>query len=119
MAAMDDIFHDLFGSDIDEGGEEFSHEDFVEEFAEINELSEGGEGYSDGQVHDVIEGPKVGMRFDSLEDLFNLYQAHARLQGFCVLKASGVKGKNGERKFQTFSCHRVRIGKVYNDDPCT
>ncbi|KAL5852523.1 hypothetical protein ACOSQ3_007641 [Xanthoceras sorbifolium] len=99
MAAMDDIFHDLFGSDTDEGGDEFSHEDFVDEFAEINELLEGGKGHSNGQVHDVTEGPKVRMRFDSLEELFNLYQAYARLQGFCVLKASGIEGKNDEQNF--------------------
>ncbi|OVA14425.1 zinc finger protein [Macleaya cordata] len=43
--------------------------------------------------------PKVGMKFDSVEDLHSLFKSYARLKGFGIRKRSSTKDEDGVSKY--------------------
>nr|XP_043630460.1 protein FAR-RED IMPAIRED RESPONSE 1-like [Erigeron canadensis] len=57
---------------------------------------------------DDIEEPKIGMTFDTIEELARFYAYYGKKKGFGVYKRSSRKSyTNDERKYATISCNRA------------
>ena len=55
-------------------------------------------------MRDKVQEPKVGLIFNSAEDLVENYRMYAKEMGFEVCKRTSRKGDDGEMKYQTFVC---------------
>ncbi|ESR49631.1 hypothetical protein CICLE_v10033795mg [Citrus x clementina] len=59
-------------------------------------------------AEEIIE-PKIGMVFDTTQDLFEFYKMYAKIMGFEIIKRTSSKGDDGELKYVTFSYSRSAI----------
>ncbi|KAK1397038.1 hypothetical protein POM88_006901 [Heracleum sosnowskyi] len=55
---------------------------------------------------DKVEEPKVGIVFDTYEDLVKYYESYAEQEGFAVLKRTISKDDTGEKRYGTLFCSR-------------
>ena len=63
-------------------------------------------------VKGTIEDPKIGMVFDSVDEVHKYYAEYAKQNGFAVSKKSSKKDSDGEKKYFTIAC--VYYGKPKN-----
>ncbi|XP_075671108.1 protein FAR-RED IMPAIRED RESPONSE 1-like [Castanea sativa] len=63
-------------------------------------------------VKEKIEDPKVGMMFNSIDDIMKYYTRYGKEKGFAVAKRSSKKGDDGEVRYVTIACNRA--GKPRN-----
>ncbi|KAI9152935.1 hypothetical protein LWI28_003271 [Acer negundo] len=61
---------------------------------------------------DMIEEPKKGMEFNSLEDLLSYYKSYGKKCGFGVMTKRTEKGEDQTVRYVTFAC--ARGGKACN-----
>ena len=55
-------------------------------------------------MDDEVEEPKVGMMFDSYEDLFDYYTTYGKRLGFPVKRRSSTKSDDGQLKYISVAC---------------
>nr|POF02812.1 hypothetical protein CFP56_10871 [Quercus suber] len=81
-----------------------SNEDNIEnEIVELNEMVE-----TKG-VENKAKDPKLGMMFDSIDDVVIYYRRYAKEKGFAVAKRTSKKGNDGAvREHDNFSEYEVR-----------
>ena len=107
----DGVARDVEGSENDEDGFERGVEgskrdvEGVDSDDDVVEQTIYVENANDSSSNADI-GPQLGMVFPSFDKLFELYQEHARLKGFSVVKRCGHKGNDGIIKYQTISCDK-------------
>ena len=58
-----------------------------------------------------VEEPKVGMIFNTDENLFQYYKSYGIKMGFEITRRSSNRGIDGELKYVTFACSRSRKSK--------
>ncbi|OVA06355.1 FAR1 DNA binding domain [Macleaya cordata] len=85
----------------------------------------------DGIVGEDIEGidcdlnkdqnepvePKVGMEFDSVDDLHGFFKSYARLKGFGIRKRSSTKDEDGVSKYVRLVCSCEGNRESKNSNP--
>ena len=78
--------------------------DDVDEVEELQDLQEvNSEGNNENLV-DKIEEPKIGMCFNSADEMFEYYKAYGQQEGFPVMQRSCKKGDDRNMRYVTFTC---------------
>ncbi|KAJ6829555.1 protein FAR1-RELATED SEQUENCE 9-like [Iris pallida] len=100
---------------------ELSYSDNVRENVEILDAVSASEGV--GILDDVInQGEckvvqlKVGMKFDKVDEMYELYRKYAQQKGFSIKKRSSKKD-NGVLRYVCFACCREGKHKTESDTP--
>ncbi|KAL6131257.1 hypothetical protein ACLB2K_069633 [Fragaria x ananassa] len=57
-------------------------------------------------VKEKIEEPKIGLVFDSIDELEKYYRSYGKGMGFEVCKRTSSKEDDGKLKYITFTCSR-------------
>ncbi|KAL6183057.1 hypothetical protein ACLB2K_044468 [Fragaria x ananassa] len=83
--------------DIDYGNEVISASSNVEESIDTIESE---------NVKEKIEEPKIGLVYDSIDELEKYYRSYGKRMGFEVCKRTSSKGDDGKLKYITFTCSR-------------
>ncbi|KAK9206151.1 hypothetical protein WN943_016424 [Citrus x changshan-huyou] len=89
---------------------ENSLEIITDEVDDENDIS------NESNAEEIIE-PKIGMVFDTTQDLFEFYKMYAKIMGFEIIKRTSSKGDDGELKYVTFSCSRSSKAKSLSNHP--
>lgn len=53
-----------------------------------------------------MEEPKIGMHFDTYEELVQYVESYARQEGFVIFQRSTSTTDDGEKRYRTLSCSR-------------
>ena len=53
-----------------------------------------------------VDEPKVGMYFNSPDEMFEYYKAYGQQEGFPVMRRSCKNGDDGSMRYVTFTCGR-------------
>ncbi|GAY35731.1 hypothetical protein CUMW_278710 [Citrus unshiu] len=88
---------------------ENSPEIIIDEVDDENDIS------NEPNAEEIIE-PKIGMVFDTTQDLFEFYKMYAKIMGFEIIKRTSSKGDDGELKYgsQMISSETQRYGLENN-----
>lgn len=73
---------------------------------ELNEDNDVSEGTTTPLVEDKVEEPKVGMLFNSIDEVNDFYLRYGKKMGFAVCRRSCRKGDDGEVRYVTVTCQR-------------
>ncbi|KAM7480888.1 hypothetical protein LguiB_005471 [Lonicera macranthoides] len=68
-------------------------------------------------VEDIIEDPKVGMIFNTTNEIFQFYLRYGKKKGFAISKRTSHKGQNGEVKYVTITCAREGTSRRTSKKP--
>ncbi|GKC54438.1 FAR-RED impaired response 1-like protein [Tanacetum coccineum] len=81
----------------------------IEENREYREDSCEQQNYNK-RVHDEgVEEPRVGMTFDTIEELYDFYATYGKKMGFGVFKRSSQKSEtDDDTRYVTFACNRAQ-----------
>ncbi|KAL7246793.1 hypothetical protein ACSBR2_001825 [Camellia fascicularis] len=63
-------------------------------------------------VAEKIEEPKVGMTFNSIDEIYVYYSSHARGNGFVVARRTSKKGTDGKKKWITVACSHTGKSRI-------
>ena len=82
----------------------------------LNQVDDENDISNEPNAEEIIE-QKIGMIFDTTQDLFEFYKMYAKIMGFEIIKRTSSKGDNGELKYVTFSCSRSGKIKSLSNHP--
>ena len=82
----------------------------------LNQVDDENDISNEPNAEEIIE-PKIGMVFDTTQDLFEFYKMYAKIMGFEIIKRTSSKGDDGELKYVTFSCSRSGKAKSLSNHP--
>ncbi|XP_028077431.1 protein FAR1-RELATED SEQUENCE 6-like isoform X1 [Camellia sinensis] len=74
---------------------------------ELNEANIENEMGEMENAEDNVEDPKLGMEFNSIDEIYNYYRRYAKQNGFSVSKRTCKKGDDGKTKYVSVSCNRA------------
>jgi hypothetical protein len=84
---------------------------------ELNEDTIENETEETRNIKDKVEEPKVGMTFNSIDDIMKYYTRYGKEKGFAVAKRSSKKGDDGEVRYVTVACNRAGKPRYRSSNP--
>ena len=82
----------------------------------LNKIDDENDISNEPNAEEIIE-PKIGMVFDTTQDLFEFYKMYVKIMGFEIIKKTSSKGDDGELKYVTFSCSCSGKAKYLSNHP--
>ncbi|KAL7163054.1 hypothetical protein ACSBR2_039199 [Camellia fascicularis] len=70
-----------------------------------------------GNIEVEIEDPRVGMTFNSINEIYEYYAKYAKQKGFAMSKKSSKMGGNGEKKYMAIGCSRGGKARIKTNNP--
>lgn len=64
-----------------------------------------------------VEDPKVGMLFDSINELLEYYKMYGQEKGFGVSIRTSKKGSDGKLRYVTISCSHMGKSRIRSSNP--
>ncbi|CAL5427921.1 unnamed protein product [Camellia sinensis] len=97
--------------------EEVSSSSQSVELLEHNEGNIENESEKTSNVKEKVEDPKVGMLFDSIDELVEFYKLYGKAKGFGVSIRTSKKGTDGKVRYVTVACCHTRKQRIRSSNP--
>ena len=86
---------------------DLDEDDTQNETVELNENNIENEIEKMKNVEDKVEDPKLGVMFNSIDDVMLYYTRYGKGKGSIVVKRTSKRGIDGETKYVTIGCNRA------------
>ncbi|KAL7172245.1 hypothetical protein ACSBR2_031857 [Camellia fascicularis] len=97
--------------------EEVSSSSQSVELLEHNEGNIENESEKTSNVEEKVEDPKVGMLFDSIDELVEFYKLYGKAKGFGVSIRTSKKGTDGKVRYVTVACCHTGKQRIRSSNP--